>query len=943
MRLRVYDVAFFVCVAGLWTTSAVRPPAYRVLGNAMAPAVHDGDIVVGRPATQIVRGDIIVYFQDDRYRVARVLGLPLDTIAVTNDDVRVNGRIAVENYIDDSNRTVASVEGVDSTVPIQHYFVLADRRDSGLDSRRVGPIAAERVVSRAQYIYRSTEPTLADRAAVTIGFALLSLLAGGIIVLYPFTSRTRVHRAAVTIHAVALGLALAAWLLTNRERLPIGFSLSFYYGLHTVMASLATTYAWLGACAAVTAYLYVVRGGAAWLPPRRVAPNSVSSATTEYRYWAFISYSTKDRSWARWLHRVIENYRIPSRLIDHPTPSGEPAPKRFRPLFHDRAELPASATLASPIEDALRASRYLIVICSPHAARSSWVDKEVETFHQLGRSGRAFAVIVDGEPNANDERQCFPPALRHAQPIAADARPEGDGKHDARLKLLAGMLGVGFDALKQRDSHRRLRRAQLIAASSSLLLLVFAGLAVYANRQRETAVKARIQAESILEYLVYDLRDKLAPVGRLDLARDVQDKVDAYYRDLGIDTGDAVRLRNRTAAHDNAGDRLMAEGRLADALREYRASLAVRESLAERDRANALWQGDLSTSHNKIGDVQRMQGDLTAAIGAYQRSLAITEQLVRGDPANARWQRSLLISHEQIGDVHRAQGDVAGALAAYKASLAIAKRLVESDRANVLWQRDLSRSHTKIGDIQSARGDMEAALAAYQAGLVNAEQLVKGDPTNAELQRDLSVSHNKVGDAHWARRDVTRSLAAYQASLAIAERLVRLDPTNVEWQRDLAICHEQIGDVRRAQRDPTQALAAYRAGLAIRERLAAADSSNKQSQSDLSLSYERIAIVHGVQGDLTQAAAAYRASVAIREQLAAADSSNAAWQRNLWVAYFGMAIVLEQSRDASALVWWRKASSVLTNMQQRGMHISPEDEKLMQQVKGKIALAKDTP
>jgi len=187
-----------------------------------------------------------------------------------------------------------------------------------------------------------------------------------------------------------------------------------------------------------------------------------ASDSPQYKYWAFISYSHKDESWARWLHRAIETYGIPARLVCPPTPTGEPAPRRFRPVFHDDAELPASPDLGKEIEGALRVSRYLIVVCSPHAARSEWVNKEVEFFRGLGRAGRVLAVIVDGEPKAGHEQDCFPPALHAAEPIAADVRPGNDGKRHAKLngklKLLAGMLGVGFDALKQRDQERRIRR-----------------------------------------------------------------------------------------------------------------------------------------------------------------------------------------------------------------------------------------------------------------------------------------------------------------------------------------------------------------------------------------------------------------------------------------------------------------------------------------------------
>ena len=63
----------------------------------------------------------------------------------------------------------------------------------------------------------------------------------------------------------------------------------------------------------------------------------------KYLYWAFISYSSTDKSWARWLQRAIESYGVPARLVQHHTPTGEPAPKRLRPLFRDRSELAAAA------------------------------------------------------------------------------------------------------------------------------------------------------------------------------------------------------------------------------------------------------------------------------------------------------------------------------------------------------------------------------------------------------------------------------------------------------------------------------------------------------------------------------------------------------------------------------------------------------------------------
>lgn len=206
----------------------------------------------------------------------------------------------------------------------------------------------------------------------------------------------------------------------------------------------------------------------------------------DMRYWAFISYSHRDKAWGDWLHKAIEGYHLPRRLVGREGRDG-PLPRRLFPIFRDREELPSSADLSNNINGSLERSRYLIVICSPRAAVSRWVNEEIHAYKRLGREDRILALVVDGEPNATDrpdsgELECFPPALRHrvgpdgrllperVEPIAADARPEGDGKANALLKLLSGLLGVPYDELRQRERQRR-RRQRIRWAFAALALV----------------------------------------------------------------------------------------------------------------------------------------------------------------------------------------------------------------------------------------------------------------------------------------------------------------------------------------------------------------------------------------------------------------------------------------------------------------------------------------
>src|SRR5262245_32138128 len=208
---------------------------------------------------------------------------------------------------------------------------------------------------------------------------------------------------------------------------------------------------------------------------------------SDFKYWAFISYSHADEEWAKWLHKSIETYRVPRKIVGRETANGA-VTKRLFPVFRDRDELPGASDLGGKIQEALKTSRSLIVICSPKSAVSKWVNEEIKTYKTLGRADHVLCLMIDGEPNAAPESgllECFPRAVRFqvspngeiteepAEPIAADARPGKDGKTNALFKLLSGMMGVGYDELRQREKQRqRQRRLRFAALGVAVVFLV---------------------------------------------------------------------------------------------------------------------------------------------------------------------------------------------------------------------------------------------------------------------------------------------------------------------------------------------------------------------------------------------------------------------------------------------------------------------------------------
>ncbi len=194
-------------------------------------------------------------------------------------------------------------------------------------------------------------------------------------------------------------------------------------------------------------------------------------------YFAFISYKSEDAEWATWLQHELEHYHLPASFNGRTDVRQD-----LRPVFRDIDELSAG-NLPEQIKQALDNSQNLIVICSPQAAKSPWVNQEVETFISLGRIDRIFPFIVEG----NSPKEFFPPALLNLP--KDEERLGGDvsknGKDAAFVKVVAGMLGVGFDSLwnryekekaeierkqrEQRDNLLRLQSRYLAKEAKELL------------------------------------------------------------------------------------------------------------------------------------------------------------------------------------------------------------------------------------------------------------------------------------------------------------------------------------------------------------------------------------------------------------------------------------------------------------------------------------------
>ncbi|OOG54459.1 toll/interleukin-1 receptor domain-containing protein [Rhodanobacter sp. C03] len=557
-----------------------------------------------------------------------------------------------------------------------------------------------------------------------------------------------------------------------------------------------------------------------------------------FRYRAFISYSHQDKSWTDWLHKALETYAIPKRLVGQTTAAGV-IPSRLAPIFRDRDELASATDLGRKVNEALVQSANLIVICSPRSASSAWVNEEVLAFKRMGHAERIFCLIVDGEPNASDlpgrdAEECFAPALRfrldvdgkptceHTEPIAADARTGKDGKTNAKLKLIAGMLDLDFDALKRRELKRRNRHLAALATLALVVMTVTTALAIAALIARHTAVIAshaaerrQKQAEDLVGFMLGDLNDKLQQVSRLDIMEAVDNQAMNYFQSLPtIDVTDAA-LAQRAKALEKIGSVRLGQGQLPAAMASFQAASKLAATLAEAAPENTVRQLAYARILAFIGETHWYQGQLDMA----QRSFESAQKILQ--PAELKTTNKLPLQFElemidnNIGHVLEARGRLDDASVPYRSALTLSKQLVAANPDKTEWVVELGGAHNNLGKLALQHGDLATAVAEYIADDAIESRLAERTPKD-NLQRESMLKVRAIlGRTLALTGDNENGMRHLQQAVEIAASLVQIDPHNSGFLDDLGRYAAQLARLKRLNGDQASAQTLIAQSLSI--------------------------------------------------------------------------------------------------------------------------------
>jgi len=564
--------------------------------------------------------------------------------------------------------------------------------------------------------------------------------------------------------------------------------------------------------------------------------NEEEKGVPERLYWAFLSYRhadnrEQDRQWALWLHTQLEQYEVPSDLIGKRNRYAAIIPERIFPVFRDEVELPADSSLRSGIQSALEKASALIVLCSPRAVESRYVAEEIEYFISLGKGNRIIPAILAGEPG-DPLKECFPEPLRRLtsgnttethtqeqQPLAADFRldsgeegftsPEayrhrlerdpslrrkqvehaadsyGNKCQLAKLKIIAGVMGVGLDDLRRRDKLFRLeqekRKSRVLRrwlAAVIALAFIAIGAGLYANRQRIESDRARSDAEDLIAFLQDDAKSTLSQIGRLDVMEKLNQAVFGYL-DKNPDSTSGLRHRVESKAEYDQALLYLKTGRIdkaTDYLKKAMANSKAAARLQERDN----WLDVAAIASYRYAAILCDERQLDDAKKYLLDAGELAARVLAMDPQNADALTADYGQRYMLTEIKAAQGLHEEALTGLSELDAWfeKRRASRGNKAEV----DHVLVVTRMSDLASAAGRNWEALEAAERALELSRDVNPGDQQDKAGVR----ARLQIASVHDLSGNYKKAAENLEGAMILVRKRLDIDPQSKEWT-ELAI------------------------------------------------------------------------------------------------------------------------------------------------------------
>jgi serine/threonine-protein kinase len=367
------------------------------------------------------------------------------------------------------------------------------------------------------------------------------------------------------------------------------------------------------------------------------------------------------------------------------------------------------------------------------------------------------------------------------------------------------------------DRPRRRAKRLMIAALAVAVIAAGAKYTWDLRRERAVAEAARLEAqqrrgdaEELVGFMLGDLRKKLEPLGRLDVLDEAGTKILDYYAQLDLAQLGPGELARNAKALSQLGEVRVAQGKLPEAAKAFDKSLELANAAWKQNRAAPELRLGVGTAHYWVGYAAQRGGDMQKALAEWRAYLAIAESLSKQYPKNEEYELERAYGHGNVGVALEALGSYDEALGHYRQSLEIKQARLDRDPKKASLRTDVAASTNKVAVVLLKVGKVTEARDAAEREVAIRRALSEEDPAHMKRRDLYATALDHLAFTQTAGGDLDAAAKNADEELAIRRELAAHDAENVQWLHHLGVAQMQVGTIRRLRGDLPGAAAALR-------------------------------------------------------------------------------------------------------------------------------------
>jgi len=542
-------------------------------------------------------------------------------------------------------------------------------------------------------------------------------------------------------------------------------------------------------------------------------------------------------------------------------------------VFRDETSLAAASDLTQSIIKALGEARYFILLASPAAARSKWVEREVAVWLASKPPQHILIVLTEGTIvwDGSDDfdwsrTDALPRALARAfvaEPLwvdltwarTVDQLSSRDPRfHQATARLAAPLHGRSLDEIAGEDVLHYRKTQRIVRGTVATMALLAAAAVVGAwsahqgrRRAEQNLEQAMVAVEAIETAVAKDLQDLTGvPIALRMKMLTGAERVLANLANRGegatVRGTRAVMLSEFASAYGVLGNYADATARVAEAI-------AILEELLKSDPEDVAAKAALAKSRKVYGDVLWWERkDLAAALKELRGSAELYAALVAAHPSRPEVDEWKLFEYRAligVGDVLYDGFSHPGAACAgtsdcllqakayFTRALNIASAEQNQDGADFHWRNGVLVSRERLAKVDVGLDDRARAGAVYADLLQAYEGMAEAQPDNSKWQENMMALFWRVGGLEEKNCQLDRALRDYTKALEIARKLHRAEPSRIDWSHELSLSLEHTARAHEALGQNAAAEAEYRTSLSIYRELIGRQPNNEELKDEL--------------------------------------------------------------------------------------------------------------